>query len=58
MKKWWATLNEKTRGGNGCWTFLHSKLFQNDFVFFEKCYSMNENNAIKKLQRLVREIVA
>jgi hypothetical protein len=32
------------------------KLFQNDFVFFFKCYNMSEESAVEKLQRFTREI--
>jgi hypothetical protein len=45
-KKSQVALNVKTRGGNGYRTFLHLKLLQNDFVFFEECWSMSEDNAI------------
>ncbi len=50
MKKKWAILNEKIGGKNGCWTFLHSMLLQNDFVFFEECCSMSDKS-IKTCKR-------
>jgi hypothetical protein len=48
MKKKQVVVNKKI-GGNDCRAFLHSKLLNNDFVFFEECCSMNEGSAIKKL---------
>jgi hypothetical protein len=51
-------LKQKKKGGNGHQTSLHSKLFQNDFVFCDVCCNMNEESAFEKLQRLTREVEA
>jgi hypothetical protein len=42
-------------GGNGHWTFSHSKLFYNEFMICDVCCNMNEENVLEKLQRLVKE---
>jgi len=55
MKKWRATLNEKTKKGNGLQAFLHLKSLQNDFVLFEGCCNLNEASAIEKSQRIARD---
>ncbi len=41
MQKQLVSLNKKTRGGNGCWTFSHSIFFYNIFVFCDVCRSMS-----------------
>jgi hypothetical protein len=49
---------KKTIGGNGHQASLHSKLFQNNFVFCNVCCNMSEENALENLQRFVREVEA
>jgi hypothetical protein len=42
-------------GGNGDQTSLHSKLFQDNFVFCDMCCNMNEESVLKNCRNLQKK---